>query len=150
MRGKFPREKSLRHFYPELHPSNFGAPWVSNGIKTKIVVPRGPHQRPEVPQASSKFDLAGKFCKSREMRCFGGRLALRRQMHIHATWARSARESLSGANKLAKDTRGQPLRVRVRRQIGARGLLRGRSWKTKPSLKRKNEWRDFHAFAPFF
>src|SRR6266853_6152017 len=71
-------------------------------------------------------------------------------MHIHATRARSARESLSGANKLAKDTRGQPLRVSVRRQIGARGLLRERSWKTRPSLKRKNEWRDFHAFAPFF
>jgi len=75
----------LAIFSPELPPGDLGAPWVSNGVKTKIVVPRGPHQRPEVPPRSSKLDLAGKFFKSREKLCFGGSFRITKaEENVHA------------------------------------------------------------------
>jgi hypothetical protein len=63
-------------------------PGVSNRLEIKIVVPRGPQQRPGVPQTSSKFDLPGESYKFR-----GNALLWRsfrvitrlEQMHIHAT-----------------------------------------------------------------
>jgi hypothetical protein len=66
LRGKFRKEKSLRHFYPELPPSNFGAPRVTNDVKIEIVAPRGPQQYPEDPRRvpnSIWLGNPGKFTK---------------------------------------------------------------------------------------
>ena len=76
----------MGHSQPRIAPGDFGASRVSKGLETTIGVPRSPQQQPEGTPHEFQTRLAGKFCKSREKRCFGGRFAQYQveQMHIHA------------------------------------------------------------------